>query len=312
MPLPTIIALAALPSAWLLERRGWLRPSWKQSISQILLRFCYPALIFGTLSTRVQSEELTSLWLLPASVAMLLLLGENMGRRWLSYSGLEDEKSRRSFRFLAILPNYSYLPLLLAQSLWGERGVALVVLSSVGADLVLWTRSVGVLQKKGGRRSLGRSLRRLLSPPLLSLLLALVLITEAGEVPKAWLEPVFPWLSRFGLLTLPLSMFLLGAHLGRPRGSGEGDGRAQALLLVWRLALVPALVFALLWALPLSWPKPAPQILLLIASMPGAIVSVILSEVYEASPDFAARQVLWGHLAWLVSGPAWLWLGRLL
>jgi len=42
--------------------------------------------------------------------------------------------------------------------------------------------------------------------------------------------------------------------------------------------------------------------------MPGAIVAVVLSEVHDASPDFAARHILLGHGLWLLTGPFWLWI----
>lgn len=310
MPLPTIIALTALPCGWLLQRQGRFSPLWQQRISRLLIQLCYPALILVALSTRIEANELRELWILPAALAGLLLLGEALGKFLLRYSGLESPTEQRSFVFLAILPNYSYLPLLVAQSLWGERGMALVILSSVGADLVLWTHSVGVLRTAAERAGLWSRLRRLLSPPLLSLVCGLFLLTEAGAPLKTWLAPLLPWLGKIGLLTLPLSMLLLGSHLGRPRSSKRVEAKAQGLLLAWRLLLVPTFVSLLLTLWPRPLPAPAPAVLLTISTMPGAIVSVILSEAYAGSPDFAARHVLWGHLCWLLSGPAWLYWSR--
>ncbi len=302
MPLPTLLALVILPSSWLLERSGRLPAPAKAWAARLLIQLIYPCLILGSLPLSIQQNELLALWPLPLATAILLLLGRSVGRHALPYSQLQDEGQRRSFVFAAILPNYSYVPLLVAQALWGDRGMVLVMLSSVGADLILWTLAVSELSWQGRF-----DVKRLVNPPLISLVLSLFLISSAGATLRAAAASFFPWFKLVGTITIPLSMFLLGVHLAR-RTASLNDGRAQWLLLVWRLILAPALMLlALRTALP-PLPVPAGAILLLVASMPGAIVTVVLAEVYGASPDLAARHVFWGHLAWLVTGSFWLWL----
>jgi predicted permease len=305
MPMSTLLALLARVCGCLLERANGLPARTKGFLAKLLLRCLYPALILGVLPERVDTAELLKLWPLPASMALLLLVGRTVGYRLLPFSGLTESGSQRSFVFLAILPNYSYLPLMIAQALWGQRGVALVALSSVGADLVLWTIGLRALQERQHKIVW----RQLFNPPLLSLFAALALLHPGADALNGIYSPIQPWLAGLGSATIPVSMFLLGAHLARPIQVQSAERRAHLLLLGWRLVLAPALVLALVYPLVSHLPHPAALVLLIIASMPGAIMSVALSEHYHASPEFAAQHVLWGHMLWTISGSFWIALG---
>jgi predicted permease len=306
MPLPTVIALLALGLGFALESRGYFPARFKAWTAMGLINIFYPSLILATLLLKLNAAALASIWILPFLMALILLLGLGLGIRLEDHVGLQDDSQKRSFRFLSLLPNYSYLPLMVAQALWGDDGITLVVIAGVGADLVLWT--VGVPQIMKQRRM---NLRRLfINPPLLALIVALILLQAPFDAWRHPMEPVLLFLRRIGSVTIPASMLLLGAHLARPT-SDQQPRKAHGVLLGLRLLLIPACL-SLLFAL---WPDLLPalprQVLLLIATMPGAIIAVVLSEAYDASPDFAARHILLGHLLWIVTGPFWLWINAL-
>ncbi|WP_141732973.1 AEC family transporter [Oligoflexus tunisiensis] len=303
MPWPTVIALLALGLGLLLESRGWFAPRFKGRIALALINIFYPSLILSALLLKLNAASLASIWLLPFLMALVLFVGLALGISLEQRVGLPDDSQRRSFRFISLLPNYSYLPLMVAQALWGDDGITLVVIAGVGADLVLWT--VGVPQIMQKREM---DLRRLfLNPPLLALVLALILLQAPFDAAREMLQPGLGVLRQVGSATIPASMLLLGAHLAR-RTSAHQPRRAHGVLLVLRLILIPAALSLLFMLSPGLLPALPRQVLILVASMPGAIVTVVLSEVHEASPDFAARHILLGHILWLATGPFWLWL----
>ncbi|HYX36435.1 MAG TPA: AEC family transporter [Oligoflexus sp.] len=305
MPLPTVIALLALGLGFGLESKGILPARIKAWIAMALINIFYPSLILAALLLRLNSASLASLWVLPFLMALTLVFGLGVGISLERRVGLQEDSQRRSFRFLCLLPNYSYLPLMVAQALWGDDGITLVAIAGVGADLVLWT--VGVPQIMQQRHM---DLRRLfLNPPLIALVLALILLQAPFDSWREMVQPGLRVLRHMGSATIPVSMLLLGAHLAR-RTSHRQPRTAHAVLLGLRLVLIPAclsLAFAI-------WPNLLPtlprQVLILIASMPGAIVAVVLSEVHDASPDFAARHILLGHALWVLTGPLWLWINQ--
>jgi len=303
MPLPTVIALIALALGFGLQSQGRLPDRVKSWIAQGLIQVLYPSLIFSALLLRLNKDSLSALWVLPFLVAMTLLLGLFAGLALENKLGLSQDSQKRSFRFLCLLPNYSYLPLMVAQALWGDYGITLVAIAGVGADLVLWT--IGVPQIMVNRRFEAR--RLLLNPPLIALVMALLLLQTDFASLRTVIHPILEPLRSLGSATIPVSMLLLGAHLGRPTRGGKFN-KAHGALLMLRLLLIPGALTLLFTFFP-SLLAPLPrQVLILIASMPGAIIAVVLSEIHGASPNFAARHILLGHGLWLLTGPLWLWL----
>jgi predicted permease len=307
MPLPTVFALAALGLGFVLESRRLLAPRVKALIAKALINIFYPSLILAALLLKLNAAALASLWVLPFLMALTLLLGLAFGIRLEHHVGLQDDSQRRSFRFLSLLPNYSYLPLMVAQALWGDAGITMVAIAGVGADLILWTLGVPQIMKQ--RRM---DLTRLVwNPPLLALLVALILLQAPFDSWRPSLDPGLRFLRQIGSITIPASMLLLGAHLAR-RTSDRQPRKAHIALLSLRLILIPACLTLLLALWPALLPSLPARVLILITSMPGAIIAVVLSEVHDASPDFAARHILLGHLLWIVTGPFWLWINGFL
>lgn len=303
MPLPTVVALLALGLGFVLESRGRFSSRAKAWTAQALINIFYPSLILAALLLKLNAAALASLWLLPFLMALTLLVGLGAGILLEQHVGLQDDSQKRSFRFLCLLPNYSYLPLMVAQALWGDDGITLVAIAGVGADLILWTLGVPQIMKQ--RRM---ELRRLfLNPPLLALVMALILLQAPFDPWRPALEPGLRLLRQIGSATIPVSMLLLGAHLAR-RTSDHQPRKAHATLLGLRLIFIPACLTLLMGLWPDLLPPLPRQVLVLIASMPGAIVAVVLSEIHDASPDFAARHILLGHLLWIATGPFWLWI----
>jgi predicted permease len=303
MALPTIIALLALGLGFVLECRGLFSVRTKALTAMALINIFYPCLILGALLLKLNATALASLWVLPLLMALTLLLGLGLGIFLQQRIGLHDDSQIRSFRFLCLLPNYSYLPLLVAQALWADDGITLVAIAGVGADLILWTLGVPQIMKK---RQM--DLRRLfINPPLIALVLALILLQAPFDSLREWLHPGLRVLRQIGSVVIPISMLLLGGHLAR-RTSDRQPRKAHGVLLAVRLLLIPACLSLVFSMWPGLLPNMPRQVLILIASMPGAIVAVVLSEVHDASPDFAARHILLGHGLWLLTGPFWLWI----
>ena len=80
----------------------------------------------------------------------------------------------------------------------------------------------------------------------------------------------------------------------------------QALVAGLRLLVLPGLLLVLLRTLP--FPEDARNVLCVVAVMPSAIGTVLLSDLYGADSRFAASSVLLTHVCSLVTIPLWLWL----
>lgn len=301
MPLPTLLALLSLGLGIVLEAKKILPARLKTFLALAMIRLLYPCLILAALLQRLNGKALLGLLALPVLTALMLLGGLAFGIGLEDRLSIRKEGTKRSFRFLCLLPNYSYLPLMVAQARWGDEGVTLVAIAGVGADLVLWT--IGVAQITRDKTFAWK--RLLFNPPLLALVLALALLQTPMAGLRAWLEPALGTFHAIGSATIPVSMLVLGTHLGRTSQRG-GDRPAQLCLLALRLLLIPGCLTLIFCLLPTLLDTTAKQVMILIGSMPGAILAVVLSEMHDADPDFAARHILVGHLLWIITGAGWL------
>ncbi len=282
-----------------------------RQLSLVMLNFFYPCLILGSILRNFTWESLLQNWLMPVGAIFVLLIGWAVGTVVLPLLKRQPMETRRCFHFTCLMNNYSFLPIIIATALWGEEAVALVIFSSLGSELCVWTFGVKTLT---GERLGWRSMRNLASVPMCALLLACGLLAFMRLVGAAALPGAGTLAHEAGTTlleggrmagdpTIPASAMVCGARIAMLH-----PGRLLSPLMVGasllRLVVIPALCIGLFMLLPL--PLSVRQVLVLIAVQPAAMVSVTLAEAFRSDANFAATAVLVTHLLCLVTIPLWL------
>ncbi len=293
--------LPVIGIGWVAARRGWFGNGAVSAMSRLAVDVALPALTFTQLVRTVPREALLENALLPAAGAALFLLGAGAG--WALAPLFSGRLQRPTFVFLVALANSIYLPLPIAQALYGGEGVRTVLLCEVGTRVVLFTVGLAILI---GKRPDARALRDLLVNPgliaalsgiaaavLFPGLRALADLDPRGAAPAAMAaSALFQALDLVGALTIPLALLVTGAKL-------EGASRDGALLsretwgvLVARLLATPAaaaalLLLALAAGVPLA--EVPRRIIFLVASMPVAVNCGVFTERYGGDSTLAAR-----------------------
>lgn len=295
-----------------LRRRGEIDEEFNRKLSYVLVNVFYPALIFSALIRNLSWPELLANWLLPVGVFLIKLIGWLVGNACMPLLRGRSEATRGCFRFMITVNNYSFLPIMIVASMWGERAVALIAFAALGAECFVWT--LGLRTLTGDRLSLD-SLRNLLGRPILALLAALLVLgfkevlTVAGRLPTVgaplWqvLQAGLDTSHLLGGATVPASALVCGCRMAAIRPHHVWT-RLMGGTVLLRLVVVPALAIFILKMLPIS--GLSMDILLVIAVQPVAMVSVTLAELYDRDPPFAAAVVFVTHLACLATIPIWL------
>ncbi|HAS84287.1 MAG TPA: hypothetical protein DCS43_16840 [Verrucomicrobia bacterium] len=297
---------------WLARQRRMIDAESTRNLSRLLTNFFYPALIFTSMLRNFDADGLAAHWLLPVGGFLIMLLGFGIGL--LVERLVVDPHSQRghAFLFQCTVNNYSFLPMPLALMLWGETGVAGLIFSTLGPEVAVWTLGVYALSGRQLRRD---SLRYLLNTPLLTMAAALVVILLRDRLPsnaasflavpavQALIDAIMSALTLIGGATIPIAMIVAGSRMAGLRGQ-HLFSRAQLSVGVLRLIIIPAAAIGLMSLL--SLPADVERILCLVAIMPSAITSVVLSEIYRADSEFAASSVLITHLFSLLTIPLWL------
>ncbi|MFA4944006.1 MAG: AEC family transporter [Lentisphaeria bacterium] len=295
------ILLLMAPGVWL-RRTGVVTDEAAARMARFVFTAAYPCLIFAAISERYTAPALLRAWALPVGVFGIVVVGWLAGLAVARLLRFATPAQKHAFIFQCGFNNYSFLALPLVEALWGAEAGAMLLLSTVGAELGVWTLGVTTLGGHGFHwRQLLTLARR---PPLLALaaagawlavrdLLGLPPVLETLHSGTAG-TAIFRAVKLLGGATIPLSMTVAGCSLAvlPPR---ELRNRLVWLASALRLLAIPALVLLGLRLLPI--PADQLRVLSVVAVMPAAVASISLCKVYGGDEHLTAGTVLLTHLA---------------
>ena len=221
----------------------------------------YPALILSSLTRNFTWSSLLTNWTLPGGSALIMLVGWLVGFLLLPLLHRQAAPTRAMFHFQCAINNYSFLPIMLALLLLGEQGVADIIYSAIGAEIVVWTLGIQALTAGTAATAppaqplvdvIGQRLRNLASMPLLAMALGggwLLLghITQGASVALFQQsvglhvgEMVTTALKMTGDATIPIAALIVGARIGEMQ-VGQIFSRLIVGTTLLRLVVIPAL-----------------------------------------------------------------------
>lgn len=295
-----------------LNRLKWVDATFNRQLSLVMLNVFYPCLIVSSIVRNFTWETLLKNWMMPAGTVFILVTGWLVGLATLPLLKRHSEGTRRCYHFVCLMNNYSFLPILMAASLWGEMAVALIIFSGLGSELCVWTLGIKALT---GQKLDRRFLANLVSVPMVALMFAFAVLAvravcvRQGCVPSAGsgtdelLRTLLETCRMAGGATIPASALICGSRIAMLH-PGKLVSPLMAGTCALRLVVIPALCIAGLSLVPI--PVEVRRVLVLISVMPAAMASVTLAEAYGGDADFSAAAILTSHVACLVTIPLWL------
>jgi predicted permease len=266
--------------------------------ARLVMDFLLPPYMFVSIVNGLDMRRLHELWVLPAlGIGMVLFFGiAGMALRFGLRSN--DRDMQRTFLHICMVNNSSFLPVVILRNVWGEGALANLFLLYLGTAVGIWTIGVGVL----GGASVKKSLRNMVTP-------VLVAIFAAGAVGVTGSKLLLPnllmtILGRVGGIAVPLMLLLTGAslaHRGILRVSWQ-----NAYVAVVRLVLLPLLIIPVLGLLPL--PKDFYALAVVVALMPSAVSSVVMTRRFGGNSEYAAATALITTVLCTVTVPVGMWL----
>ena len=272
-----------------------------------IINLALPALILTTVSSlEFKADFLFALlapWVLLLLVyVVVLLLARRLG--W-------SREVTIVVVLLLSLGNTAFLGVPLIQKLMGETASAVaIVYDQLGSFLILSFIATALIAsvRVGQQQTLGRRLvEPLRFPPFLALLLAVLLSLfpelKVGEVWPA-LEAV---LHAISVTLLPLAMVVIGLRL---QLKFEAVNMSPLLvILVGKLVVIPALVFAVARGIDIAPEVAAPSVMQ--AAMPPMVTGVILCLRARVAADFAITALGLGTIFSALTLPLWFLLLQL-
>lgn len=311
--LRTLAIFIMMLAGYIFRRRGMIDDDFNRKLSQLLLHVFYPSLILSSISSNYNLDDLLRNWILPTAIFAYFAWGWIAGYGSSRLLFNKDTRTSRCFHFQCVSNNYSFLPIMLVMSLYGEKAIASVVFASLGAELFIWTMGIQALS---GQRFTLQGLKNLVTMPMISLVsaIAIVLIKAfishkgvnlSESTPKVMetIKMLHEVCRTIGLATVPVSAIICGSRMAAMKVA-HLDFKILSILTALRLAVIPAVAILALKFIPIV--IEIKQIIWIIMIQPVSMSSVSLAECYDGDAEFASATVLSTHLLGLASIPLWL------
>ncbi len=295
-------------AGWVAARRGLWKPEAGRTLSRFLVDLVYPCYVIVQFIRTVDTAALRGGWIIPLLGFLVILIGTGVGA--LAAPAIREPGRRRTAIFLVAIANWIYLPLPIAEGLFGAEGVRTILLMNVGAQAALWTIGVGLLNPG---LSLRESTRHVLTNPgIVATVLGLVLVVflpnlGSGTGWTALFRPALDAADLLGSLTIPLSLLIVGAQLGEKPLSALRPEPGLWLVLLLRLVATPAAALGLVLAvsaLGYTIPEVPRLCFLLVAAMPAALSCTLFTERYGGDSMLSSKVIFVSTLVSLATVPA--------
>ncbi|MGQ1785243.1 MULTISPECIES: AEC family transporter [unclassified Saccharicrinis] len=304
------VFLMMIPGFLVIRKNIISEPALKD-FSQIIVKVLYPCLIFSSITKNFTLSKVLASWQLPVAIFVFCLLGYVVGLIYLGFFKCNDLQRRKSILFQMTTNNYSFLPLAIISKLYGEQHMGALILSTLGAELAVWTLGISILNmNKGGFKI--KDLKHLLSPPMVSIYFSLMVLVGLYvlKMPiqnlldnSLFLNYSQKTIYQLGQATIPISMIMVGGRMGLIKLSDLKELDLWSVAL-FRLILIPVLGVVLFKQI---FPDHAfLNVMLIVAVMPSAMASQVLGELYGADQKLISGTILITHLLSLITIPLWL------
>ncbi|TPE55650.1 AEC family transporter [Maribrevibacterium harenarium] len=283
-----VILLAGLGFV-LAKKTDYLSPP---QLGQLVSNVGVPALLLNSV-LKMEMEASGMLLLIGATVAILASVAIIAGVG-LKLAGLP----LRFYLPPLVNPNTGNLGIPMAFALFGQEGLAVAVVVSSVVQISHFTLGVGFMSGSYHPKQL------LKNGPVIALILGALLLITNITLPA----PIMGTLSMLSNITLPIMLMLLGRSLADLTFENRGMLKRAGLLALSRPALGGIVASTLVLFLPLS-PVEAATIVML-HTMPVAVISYMLATRYEGPKDEIALMILLSlPVSLIAAGSVW-WLAQ--
>ncbi|MEM7129449.1 MAG: AEC family transporter [Chloroflexota bacterium] len=249
-------------------------------LSKVIIYLATPALIFSSLSkSTLRADDLGELASVGILSTVLMALIGWMVSRFLNL----DKRSTSAFVLGTSVANAGNFGLPLTTFAFGEDGLSRGIVLFIIFNILYNT--VGIFIAASGSASPRHAMMNILRVPN-PYVAAVALMVNLGEY--AVPIPIERGLDLLGQASLPLMIVILGLRLANTQITGQllHVGIAAGI----RILIAP--IIAILLTTILAVETPNANVLILISSMPTAVLTIVYAEEFGSDADFLSSVVL--------------------
>lgn len=270
---------------YVLAYKKWFNKNSTDLLVKLVIKISLPPLLFSIMLENFDRKELVhsfkGLSIPLLSIFILFIISVLVAKI------INVQKNREGlFTSFFFNSNTIFMGLPINLALFGEKSIPYVLLYYVANTIFFWTLGVYEISKDGttekSRFFSIKTLKKILSPPLIGYLISLVFIVLGIKLPDSLISTC----KYLGNLSTPLSMIFIGITIYSVDRSAFKIGKEMIAVFFGRFILSPVLILILCLFIPI--PPLMRSVFVIQAAMPVMTNSSIIARSYNADHSFAA------------------------
>lgn len=282
---------------------GMLTQQGTKQLTNLILHVVTPALILSCYQTEFSAEKAWNL--LFAFILALVSIGLGVLVSNLLRILLKDKNSQIIGRLCVAYSNCGFMALPLVESITGSEGLFYGSAFVVAFNIIVWTHGVSLCSQQEERK-LSTTLRKLLSPSLISILIGMPLFFLQIRLPG----PFHTTVEYIASLNTPLAMLTAGAIIAQSNWKETFLQKKGYGIAALRLILIPVLMILLLRFIPVNNTLKIAN--LIATACPTATICVFFAGQYGRDEQLASQTFTLTNLFCIITIPAMVTLATFL
>lgn len=283
----SILSIVIMVSiGYVLTAKGWFSDESSRLLTKLVISIALPALMVSTILGNLNRNELVHIGkgiIIPIlSMTICLIIA-------IFVTKIMNIRKEHTGLFISMFFNsntiFVGLPVNLA--LFGEKSIPYVLLYYIANTTFFWTIGVYFISKDGKEKSnekifCRKTLRRIISPPLLGYIVAITLVLLKVHLPNFIMETC----TYMGGITTPLSMIFIGICIYSVKLKNIKISKDMFGIIAGRFIISPLTVFLITLFIPI--PLLMKEVFIIQAAMPVMTNTSIIARDYNGDTEYAA------------------------
>lgn len=287
-----VIVLAILMAiGYIATKKNIIDDVISKGMTQILTAIALPSLILSSFNMTYSEDTLKG---------VLLIFTYSIGIHFLTMilaklAFIKYPKGKNVvLRFGTIFPNSGFMGLPLIYELFGQEAVLYASVFMIPYHTLLWTYGESILSKEKAESPIKKLAK---TPALIAVLVGTILFILKIQLPYVVNKP----LSMLSALTSPLSMLILGEKITKLKLKEIIVDKDIYYGCFVRLLVAPIITLIALRAV--NTPELLLNIVVIMQSLPSAILLVVLTQKHEGEIEFASKFTIISHIVSIITIP---------
>lgn len=272
-------------------KTGVLGDNENKAMTVLLTHIAMPALIISAFSLGYSKETLRGI----ITVFILSFISHIVAAIIAKFAYRKYPKSQNAvLRFGNTFSNSGFMGIPFVYALFGEKALLYGSVFMIPFHMLLWTYGEGLLEREKGEFRISKFLK---NPAIIAILAGLVIFVVNRKLPRVIDQPV----SMLSSLTSPLAMIILGERISK-----LSFKEIIAEKVIYYACFIKLIVTPIVMLFILSFLDIEPlikNIIVIMQSLPFAVLTVVLSQRHERDADLASKATVISHVLSIITIP---------